>query len=707
MIKNTKTFGIIMLILSVISLIMISGCGQNIVYKIPGTKYTPGTYEPVSIELGKEVNTKQFKTNEELLNFIKDNSARGDYYGGYRGGVLMETMVKAAAAPSADIAAGPEATQTAPTDYSKTNVQVENVDEADIIKTDGNYIYTITDNVLYIIKAYPGEDAVVVSTIKFDNSPASLFIDGDNLAVFGSFYNIEHFKTLDFRPRSGMTFLNIYNIKDKANPELIKDYKFEGNYFRGRMTGDYAYILTSTTPEYRIDPRPIIFEGTVKRAIPIDHIHYYDIPYQNPVFVNIHAINMKDPSEAINSEAIAVESSQNLYMSEKNIYVTYTEYIDEYELQKQVTMEILEPKLSDADKALIEKIKLTDNDVLSKYEKEAKIYQVYENIIAGMTQDEQDNLQDQAEEKLKKKLEEYKYFEFTVINKVGVDDGKITPSANGKVPGHIMNQFSLDEKDNVLRIATTVSQRWSRFGSQSTKSTNGVYTLDSDLNVLDQLEGLAEDEQIYSTRFIDNRLYMVTFKQVDPFFVIDLSDEKDIKELGKLKIPGFSRYMHPYDEDVIIGIGQDATETGRTKGLKISLFDVSDVNNPKEIAKYVTEERYAQSTALYEHKAFLFSKEKNLLVIPAYNYDYEHKSDNYNGAFVFEIKKDSITLRGLIDHSEGKTEQYWQPSVERSLYIEELLYTKSPNLLRINKISDLSKVKNVELKYTSTTIPIY
>ena len=104
---------------------------------------------------------------------------------------------------------------------------------------------------------------------------------------------------------------------------------------------------------------------------------------------------------------------------------------------------------------------------------------------------------------------------------------------------------------------------------------------------------------------------MVTFEQVDPFFVIDLSNPKKIKELGKLKIPGFSRYLHPYDKNTIIGIGKDATETGRTKGLKISLFDVSDVENPEEIAKYVSESRYADSTALYEHKAFLFSKEKN------------------------------------------------------------------------------------------------
>jgi uncharacterized secreted protein with C-terminal beta-propeller domain len=264
----------------------------------------------------------------------------------------------------------------------------------------------------------------------------------------------------------------------------------------------------------------------------------------------------------------------------------------------------------------------------------------------------------------------------------------------------------MDEYNGIFRIATTLSPRWSRYGESNQVSTNQVYALDNNLKVLDKLEGLAEDESIYSTRFIADKLYMVTFKQIDPFFVIDLSDPTKLKELGQLKIPGFSKYLHPYDETTIIGIGKDATETGRTKGLKISLFDVSDFSDPKEIASYISDERYSDSTALYEHKAFLFSKEKNLLVIPGYNYNYQQTSENYNGALVFDIRKDSITLRGLIDHSQG-SERYYQPSVERSLYIEDLLYTKSLNLLRINDLDDLSSVKNLTLKYENKKIPIY
>ncbi len=165
-------------------------------------------------------------------------------------------------------------------------------------------------------------------------------------------------------------------------------------------------------------------------------------------------------------------------------------------------------------------------------------------------------------------------------------------------------------------------------------------------------------------------------------------------------------------------IGQEATETGRTTGLKISLFDVSDFENLKEIAKFVTDERYADSTALYEHKAFLFSKDKELLVIPAYSYDYGWEWDEegksgaaYNGAFVFHITRDEIELRGLIDHSgsiaSDKYYYYYGSLVERSLYIENQLYTKSPHLLRINELEDLSSVKDITLETGSPDFPIY
>jgi len=234
-----------------------------------------------------------------------------------------------------------------------------------------------------------------------------------------------------------------------------------------------------------------------------------------------------------------------------------------------------------------------------------------------------------------------------------------------------------------------------------------MFTLNEKMEIIGKLEGLAPTESIFSARYAGNRLYLVTFEQIDPFFVIDLEDPENPKDLGELKITGYSRYLHPYDENTIIGLGREGTETGRIQGLKISLFDVSDISNPTEIVTYVSEDTTSSSGAEWEHKAFLFSKEKDLLVIPTQNYDWRNPENNYAGALVFKINKQEITPRGLIIHEQGTQYNYGQ-GVERSLYIENELYTKSPNLLRINNLETLESTKNITLTATRTgTIPRY
>ena len=206
--------------------------------------------------------------------------------------------------------------------------------------------------------------------------------------------------------------------------------------------------------------------------------------------------------------------------------------------------------------------------------------------------------------------------EGTIIHKFSMNNGKVRYVASGDVPGHLLNQFSMDEFEDHLRVATTV-EGWT--GSR-TYLFNNVYVLDDAMRTVGRIEYIAPDERIYSSRFIGDRLYLVTFKRVDPFFVIDLSDPAKPGILGMLKIPGFSDYLHPYDKNHIIGIGRETAENQwggvSTLGLKLALFDVSDVNNPAMIDKVEIGVAGTDSEALRDHKAFLFDRSKNLLVIP-------------------------------------------------------------------------------------------
>ncbi len=691
---------------------------------------------------------QSISSEEELENLFASSST---YYGGglLRGGPMMLDaalpMAKGAevamAEPSNEVASGSEGSS----DYSKTNNQVQGVDEADIIKNDGKYIYTISGNNLYIVDAYPAENATILSKIDFSSRPQNLFIDGDKLVVYGYENSKAFFDVLDYRPRNSMVFFKIYDVSDRTHPVLSKEMSFEGSALDARLLGDNVYLVVQNTPSFVGPyPRPIYFEGGLKadsvkqnsegssgsseipasskgserssvlgdvviHQVPLDKIHYLPQPYSYPRLVTVYDINLAKEKIA-DLDALTVEGSPTLYMSKDNLYLLSSQHISEWELRQDLTVELLRDNLSSEEKNLIDRINNVDSDILSSQEKKSKILNVYYQKIDRFSSAENKAWDEKLDSALEKKIKELKYLDFTIIMKLHASGDHLELSATNKVPGTLHDQFSADENDGYLRLATTIPRRWSSLNQEQTTSKNAVFVLNNDLELVGSLENLAENEQIYSARFMGDRLYLVTYKQVDPFFVIDLSVPKKPKVLGSLKLPGFSRYLHPYDKNHIIGLGSETTSSGRTQGLKISLFDVSDVQHPVEVAKFVTNERYASSTAFYEHHAFLFSKEKELLVIPAFNRDYRYDGvdeQSYNGAFVFHINESDITLRGLIDHSSASNTQYWGPVVERSLYIDNMLYTKSPSLLRINALDDLHAVKNISLSTQKEDIPVY
>lgn len=624
----------------------------------------------------------QFSSEQELTSFISDISSSSPYYG-YRGGVMMkdaimmsDVAIPTSAAVSENAVSG--AGDSYALDYSETNVQVAGIDELDTLKNDGQYIYTLTDNTLFIVQATPASDADIVSKITFDGYPSGIFVEEDRLLVVGSSYSY----------RTTSAYALVYDISNREEPTLVENLTFDGYIMDGRLINNTAYLVSVSSPT--IDhPWPILYRNGVESKMAVDDIYYFPHPYTSASYVTVHALNLQ--TEELASSAVLTDNVQTVYMSINALYLVSTDYVDEWQIQQDAFTSVVDSYLTADDKALIEKINAVDSDVLSKSEKEYKIQDLYRNRFYELDQKVQDELQDEIDTKVETELASYTYFENTQITKIELET--LTPSASGSVPGHVLNQFALDEYDNVLRVATTISARWTKDGS--TPSDNHIYTLDADLSVLGSLTGLGHNESIYSVRYVADRAYVVTFRQVDPFYVIDLSDATNPTELGQLKIPGFSRYLHPIDETHILGLGQDATDTGRVTGMKIALYDVSDTSNPKEVALYVGDEKYESSAAMWEHKAFLYDARKNLLVIPIQNYDYEEKK-NYAGAYVFKVEDDSITKTGFIDHTTSR----YSGGVERSLYIGENLYTKSYSLIRINDLETLQAIKDVKLPTT-------
>ncbi|MCK4554450.1 beta-propeller domain-containing protein [Candidatus Parcubacteria bacterium] len=707
--------------------------------KIPlKTKPLIKTELPKSIadQLAAQTKIKKFADYDELKEFLEQGAAESSYGLGYDSGIMRgEMMLDSTAAPMTmkSMEAGQAISEATglgagSDDFSKTNVQVEGVDEADIIKTDGKYIYAVSQKNLFIVNAYPADQAKVIAKIAFESRPQDIYIQDNSLVVFGHddlIYKTELYK--NFRRRSNYTFFKVFDITDRKNPKQVRDLDFEGNYSNSRMIGDYVYFVTQNRNYYYDDEMPVprILEdgkvmtqdcslSSVRCYVP--DVYYFDIPYQSYNFTSVNAINVKDHKRVVSGDVYLLSGNQNMYVSQNNIYITYTKHISEYQLMMEVMKEVVHPKLNIKNQERIAKIEAVENFILSQQEKMNKINYIVERYISSLTDDEQDKLEDEVEKNLKQKYADIsKELEKTVIHKIAVSDGALEYKTFGEVTGQVLNQFSMDERDGYFRIATTKNRTWSRFENERQESYNNLYVLDSGLKIVGALENLAEGEKIYSVRFMQNRAYMVTFKQIDPLFVIDLTDPKNPKVLGELKIPGYSDYLHPYDDTTLIGLGKDTGESEwggvKIKGLKLSLFDVSDVSDPKEIDVYIMGDSGSDSIALHDHKAFLFSRDKNLLSIPvSIRESLDGRSwgkMTFSGAAVFKVDKTGFELKGKIDHSDGgriSDRDYWRGysyydnTVKRSLYIDDVLYTFSNKYLKMNQLKDLDLVKKLELK---------
>lgn len=720
---------ILIVLISVVAGAVLSGCIQ------PDTGVdikdkTGGNVSELTIsQFESTQELKKFSSVKEIKEFLKASSASSGYdqYGGWGGisfgGFMQKGMMEVTGAmdsvmPTAMPAATTSAMQTGAVgavDYSTTNIQVEGVDEADFVKNDGKHIYVLAQNKLVIVDAFPAAEAETLSTTIIDGRPRDIFVNGDRLIVFTEEDSqVMVFPEYEYMPMSRYTQKTnalVYDISDRKKPVQVSNFSINGNYFQSRMIGDYVYFIVKDSVYYSsgVVDVPVIKRGSVKIMSP--DIYYFDNPEQNYVFHTIASVNIK--SEKINAKSFMMGYSDNLYVSENNIYITYRRNLPMlyYEAQREERFyKVVVPNLPIGVQDKIIAIKGSDLTSSEKWEKISSILEdTYNNMTENEKQDYSMNVEKAVEEYETKLAQER---DITVIQKININKGDIEYRAKGEVPGSLLNQFSMDESGEHFRVATT-SQIWT---GRESKQYNNVFVMDKELAIAGKLENIAPDERIYSTRFIGNRLYMVTFKRIDPLFVIDLSDPKNPKILGELKIPGFSDYLHPYDENHIIGVGKETADNqwGGTsiKGVKLSLFDVSDVNNPKQLDKYEIGTSGTDSEALRDHKAFLFDRKKNLLVIPVREVTEKPRYDNrgyyvqkvWQGAYVFNLTpQDGFKLRGKVSHLDDFEEQmyYWGSpgAVRRSMFMDDVLYTVSAQKIKMNDLDNLSAIKSIDLPY--------
>ena len=502
--------------------------------------------------------------------------------------------------------------------FYETNIQVSGIDEGDIIKTDGTYLYLLNGSDLSIIDTQKGDmkKAAKLNLLEGTNYIKSTVVQSE-CYLNGKFLIVLLSLQDDGKDN---TVIRIYNVENPYLPLQESTLTQSGRYLSSRLTGSILYTFSAFHTAYNFSetdetPELVTFIPSInEKPIAFDCIY---IPSESTTFsyTVISSVDLKSPSKFCDQNAVLADGNFS-YVSPSYVY-----FASNYRFHR-----------------------------------------------------ENGNLQ-------------------TEINRFSIQNGFLKAAGGISLEGSINNQFSMDEYNGYFRVITTVDEykTVTEKGNNFTdmKRSNALYIFNSELTQIASIEELAEEEQVYSARFMEDMLYFVTFRQTDPLFSADLSDPYHPKIIGSLKIPGFSSYLHPFSDNLLFGLGREVDEkTGVVLGIKLSMFDISDPTDVKEIDKTVIENQSIDSLALSNHKAVFAAPEKNIIGFEV-QYYYESFETSYltysyskKKGFVNTIDKNTTSINPMVN-SEG-----------RAVYIGDTLYIAKANW----GIQAISLIDNTLLK---------
>ncbi len=603
---------------------------------------------------------KTFASEEEFKAYLSKAMDMADFNPGFgfsSGDALSDASVSAPVMPSAPGGSpGYGSTPPSPTPerYSETNIQVEGVDEPDIVKTDGVNIYVSSERFDHgggtkIVGAFPVESLSLINGL---DESGRLFLKEDILVIIGAD------KVLG------------YDVADPKDPELKweMDINERTGVDNARLYGDKIYFVISNRV---IREAPCVFEPLLINESPLV-VSCLDIHYPETVVPadTIYTLLKVDLLSGEKDETLSfVGSAKNsiVYMSPENFYLSYFKPLDFADFLLTFFVEEFDDLFPDD--IILRLENLSGYDIGSEA-KMVELMTIFEDFFEALTRDEELELEERFEERLLERLPVFygkRKFELdhTGIIKVGIDNLKI--EALGIIPGRLLNQFAMDEYQGNLRVATTIGEEafW-MFGPEA-ESSNEVHVLDGNLRQKGVVGELGLGERIYSVRFIEDKGYVVTFREIDPFYIIDLSDPNDPKMKGELKIPGYSSYLHPIDERYMLGIGREG------RSVKASLFDISDPYDPKETDKYILPGD-SWSEALGNHHAFLLDPLHEVFFLPT-----------RNRAHIFSYEGGKLELIKTIGEAQ----------IRRALYIDDHLYVIRADKILVFDQNTWEKIKEL------------
>jgi len=507
-----------------------------------------------------------------------------------------EKTTVAPVAASAPAAAAPESA----TDVSGTNVQEEGVDEPDTVKTDGKLIFAVAQGVLRIVDARAATPALVASLPLAEGGGHELLLRGDRLLVLQNAY-------LDAGPVARLTEVD---VSDPAAPRVVRSERVDGSYVTARLTGATARIVVSSSARAFAAVAQRNAAGTVATPSPPGTSVSSGAPVPTVAPAPAPAA-LDDQAALVREQPLSRWRPRTFVRTPGSARTSLRPAVACKQVRHPVRfggVDMLTVLTVDMDKGL----PAVDTDGLMTaadvvYGSPTKLYVATRAWLSPAQMDDQGAPPPPLT---------------TTIHAFDVSKpGETTYLGSGGVGGYLLNQFSLSEDKGVLRAATTTEPVWWN-GAQQGEGESAVTTLsvgDGGLKVLGEVGGLGKGERIYAVRFVGDAGYVVTFRQVDPLYVVDLSDPAAPRLRGELKLAGYSAYLHPLGDGLLLGVGQAAGDTGRTTGTQLSLFDVSDPASPKVLAQRAADPA-THSDVEYDHRAFLWWGATKLAMVPVTSY---------------------------------------------------------------------------------------
>ena len=564
------------------------------------------------------------------------------------------------------LAAEDSAARLAAPAFSGTNVQVSGVDEPDIVKTDGERIVALAEGMLVVVDV-TGPHPEVVSRLRLGNlSVQNIFLSGDTVLLFGSAWGGPVPMPLvegdaEIAPIFQTPTMQIIEVDISGDAKIVRTMTVDGQFVSGRMVGDSVRLVLSSSPvgfkwsfpegSGLLAERKAIEENReiIRNSSPENWIPYYLVT---------------DADGDVIDEDVLFDCDR----------AAHPEEFSGLNMLSVVTIDI-GAGLSVTDSTGV----LANGDT---------IYASADNLYVA-TQ----NWDTWQWSRSGAAPEEGPSLVTTDIHKFDIGDpDRTTYLATGQVEGYLLNQFAMDEHEGLLRVASTSQPTWWGGDFETESMITVLQQDDGNLAEIGFVDGLGKTEQIYSVRFLGDVAYVVTFRQTDPLYTVDLSDPTNPEVVGELKILGYSAYLHPLGDGLLLGVGQDATERGRVQGTQISVFDVSEPSEPRLIDSFTLSEG-SNSEVEYDHHAFLYWEPTGLVMIPVQQYWWDSKSESsFFGAIGLTVESDGdLHEIRRIAHPGGERDGDWdwRAQIHRSIVIGDSVYTISNKGIMKSDLDDL------------------